>query len=63
MTQATQSQQQGILVSEAALKHVLKLREQQAKDLCLRVGVRQGGCSRSLRTCLRAASETRIPCC
>ncbi len=45
MTQATQSQQQGILVSEAALKHVLKLREQQAKDLCLRVGVRQGGCS------------------
>ncbi|MGK7875111.1 MAG: HesB/IscA family protein [Xenococcaceae cyanobacterium] len=45
MTQATQSQQQGIQLSEAALKHVLMLREQQGKDLCLRVGVRQGGCS------------------
>ena len=45
MTQATQSQQQGIQLTEAALKHVLMLREQQGKDLCLRVGVRQGGCS------------------
>jgi iron-sulfur cluster assembly protein len=45
MTQATQSQQRGILMSESALKQVLTLREQQGKDLCLRVGVRQGGCS------------------
>lgn len=45
MTQATPSQQRGILMSEAALKHVLELRNQQGKDLCLRVGVRQGGCS------------------
>jgi len=50
MTQATQSQQQsqqrGIQMSEAALRHVLFLREKQGgKDLCLRVGVRQGGCS------------------
>lgn len=45
MTQAAQSQQRGILMSEAALKHVLFLREQQGKDLCLRVGVRGGGCS------------------
>jgi iron-sulfur cluster assembly protein len=45
MTQATQSQQRGILMSESALKQVLALREQQGKDLCLRVGVRQGGCS------------------
>jgi iron-sulfur cluster assembly protein len=45
MTQATQPQQRGILMSEAALKHVLELREKQGKDLCLRVGVRGGGCS------------------
>jgi iron-sulfur cluster assembly protein len=45
MTQATPSQQRGILMSEAALKHVLELRSQQGNDLCLRVGVRQGGCS------------------
>jgi iron-sulfur cluster assembly protein len=45
MTQATQPQQKGILLTEAALKHVLALRERQGKDLYLRVGVRQGGCS------------------
>jgi iron-sulfur cluster assembly protein len=45
MTQATQTPAQGILLSEAALKHVMMLRDQQGKDLCLRVGVRQGGCS------------------
>jgi iron-sulfur cluster assembly protein len=46
MTQVTQSQQRGILITEAALRHVLFLREKQGgKDLCLRVGVRQGGCS------------------
>ncbi|MEO1404566.1 MAG: iron-sulfur cluster assembly accessory protein [Cyanobacteria bacterium J06635_1] len=49
MTQATQPQatqpQKGILMTEAALKHVLALKEKQGKDLCLRVGVRQGGCS------------------
>ncbi|MFW6360026.1 MAG: iron-sulfur cluster assembly accessory protein [Chroococcales cyanobacterium] len=45
MTQATESQQKGIILSETALKHLLALREQQGKDLCLRVGVRSGGCS------------------
>ena len=45
MTQATQPQQKGILLTETALKHVLALRDKQGKDLCLRVGVRQGGCS------------------
>ncbi len=35
----------GILMSEAALTHVSALREKQGSDLCLRVGVRQGGCS------------------
>ncbi|MEM9266009.1 MAG: iron-sulfur cluster assembly accessory protein [Cyanobacteria bacterium P01_F01_bin.13] len=44
MTQATQSQQ-GIMMTEAALSHVLALKEKQGDDLCLRVGVRQGGCS------------------
>ena len=45
MTQTAQSQQRGILMSEAALKHLLSLRDSQAKDLCLRVGVKGGGCS------------------
>lgn len=49
MTQATQSQpnqsQRGILMSEAAVQQVKMLRDQQGKDLCLRVGVRGGGCS------------------
>jgi len=45
MTQATQSQQQGIQLSEMALTHLTKLRQEQGKDLCLRVGVRNGGCS------------------
>ena len=44
MAQATQPRQ-GILMTEAALKHVLALKEKQGDDLCLRVGVRQGGCS------------------
>ena len=44
MTQATQSQQ-GILMTESALNHVLALKEKQGDELCLRVGVRQGGCS------------------
>jgi iron-sulfur cluster assembly protein len=45
MTQATESQTRGIQLSEAALKQVKALREKQNQDLCLRVGVRQGGCS------------------
>jgi iron-sulfur cluster assembly protein len=45
MTQVTQVQPKGIQLTETALNHVLMLREQQGKDLCLRVGVRQGGCS------------------
>lgn len=45
MTQATKTQPKGIILSETALKHVLMLRDQQGKDLCLRVGVRNGGCS------------------
>ncbi len=45
MTQAIIPQQKGIQLSEAALNHVLLLQKQQGKELCLRVGVRQGGCS------------------
>lgn len=41
MSQATK----GILISPKALEHVLKLRDSQGGDLCLRVGVRNGGCS------------------
>ncbi len=45
MTQATQPGQRGILLSETALRQVKALQEKQGQDLCLRVGVRQGGCS------------------
>jgi iron-sulfur cluster assembly protein len=45
MTPVTQSQKQGIQLSEAALRHVQFLRDKQGQDLCMRVGVRQGGCS------------------
>ena len=44
MTQAT-SQKRGIQMTDSAVRQVLALREKQGKDLCLRVGVRQGGCS------------------
>jgi len=45
MTATMTAPAQGIQLSQTALEHVLKLRESQGKDLCLRVGVRQGGCS------------------
>jgi len=46
MTQITSAQKPTIQLSENALKHLQMLREQQGnQDLCLRVGVRQGGCS------------------
>jgi iron-sulfur cluster assembly protein len=45
MTQAIATLSKGIQLTDSALKHVLMLRQQQGKDLCLRVGVRQGGCS------------------
>ncbi len=45
MTQATQPQQRGILLTDAAIKQIVALRDKQGQDLCLRVGVRQGGCS------------------
>ncbi len=45
MTQAPSPTKSGIELTEAALSHVKALRDQQDKDLCLRVGVRQGGCS------------------
>jgi iron-sulfur cluster assembly protein len=45
MTQATQAQQRGIMMTDAALAHVKELRNKNGADLCLRVGVRGGGCS------------------
>jgi iron-sulfur cluster assembly protein len=45
MTQAVQTTQQGIQMTEAALNQLKTLRSQQGSDLVLRVGVRQGGCS------------------
>ena len=45
MTPVAQTQQRGIILSEAALRQVKSLQAQQGQDLCLRVGVRQGGCS------------------
>ncbi|MUG99717.1 iron-sulfur cluster assembly accessory protein [Scytonema sp. UIC 10036] len=45
MTQAIEPQQKGIQISDAALQQVKFLRDKQGTDLCLRVGVRQGGCS------------------
>jgi iron-sulfur cluster assembly protein len=45
MAEVIQPAKQGIQLSDTALQHVLALREKQGKDLCLRVGVRQGGCS------------------
>jgi len=45
MTQTMESSKRGIMMTDAALKQVQFLREKQGNDLCLRVGVRQGGCS------------------
>ena len=45
MTQAAPSQQRGILMSDNAIAQVKALCQKQGKNLCLRVGVRQGGCS------------------
>ncbi len=45
MTSTTQLPQRGIQMTEAALRQVQALQQSQGKDLYLRVGVRQGGCS------------------
>ncbi len=47
MTDTLSPSKKGIQLSQTAYKHILALREKQGedKDLCLRVGVRQGGCS------------------
>ena len=46
MTEVATGSQKGIQLTEEALKHVLMLKQQQGNEnLCLRVGVRQGGCS------------------
>lgn len=46
MTEATKVPQTGIQLTPTAFKHIKMLQEQQGnQELCLRVGVRQGGCS------------------
>ena len=35
-----------ISLTESALKHLNKMRTERGEDLCLRIGVKQGGCSR-----------------
>jgi len=46
MTTSTIPAKQGIQISESARQHLLNLRQSQGQsDLCLRVGVRGGGCS------------------
>ncbi|MGG6296735.1 HesB/IscA family protein [Leptolyngbya sp. AN02str] len=46
MTQSSQTQQRGIMMTDTAIKQVQALQQSQGgQDLCLRVGVRQGGCS------------------
>jgi iron-sulfur cluster assembly protein len=49
MTEATKEAikpvERGIQLTPTAFKHIKMLQEQQGKELCLRVGVRQGGCS------------------
>ncbi|VVA90847.1 unnamed protein product [Arabis nemorensis] len=34
-----------ILLTDKALKHLSKMRSERGEDLCLRIGVKQGGCS------------------
>jgi iron-sulfur cluster assembly protein len=45
MSTATQSQQRGLQVTDGALAQLKLLQDKQGKELCVRVGVRQGGCS------------------
>ncbi|MBF2098213.1 MAG: iron-sulfur cluster assembly accessory protein [Gloeomargaritaceae cyanobacterium C42_A2020_066] len=42
---AATTQSRGIQITPAALEHLKALRQSQGHDLCLRLGVRQGGCS------------------
>ena len=34
-----------ISLTDSALKHLNKMRSERGEDLCLRIGVKQGGCS------------------
>ncbi|GAY58657.1 hypothetical protein CUMW_188660 [Citrus unshiu] len=42
---ATEDLKPAILLTENALKHLNKMRSERSEDLCLRIGVKQGGCS------------------
>jgi iron-sulfur cluster assembly protein len=45
LTPTAEPAKKGILMTDSAVAHLRQLRSQQGKDLCLRVGVRGGGCS------------------
>lgn len=45
MAPATEELKPAILLTENALKHLNKMRSEHSEDLCLRIGVKQGGCS------------------
>ncbi|KAL5751881.1 hypothetical protein ACOSP7_022057 [Xanthoceras sorbifolium] len=44
-TPAAAAVEPAISLTENALKHLNKMRSEKSEDLCLRIGVKQGGCS------------------
>ncbi|XP_050206836.1 iron-sulfur assembly protein IscA, chloroplastic [Mercurialis annua] len=44
-TAASEEAAPAISLTESALKHLNKMRKERSEDLCLRIGVKQGGCS------------------
>lgn len=42
---ATEGTAPAISLTDSALKHLNKMRKERDEDLCLRIGVKQGGCS------------------
>ncbi|XP_010553641.1 PREDICTED: iron-sulfur assembly protein IscA, chloroplastic-like [Tarenaya hassleriana] len=45
VTSATEGVKPAISLTDNALKHLNKMRSDRGEDLCLRIGVKQGGCS------------------
>lgn len=41
----TEGIEPAISLTDGALKHLSKMRSERKEDLCLRIGVKQGGCS------------------
>lgn len=45
MAPAVEGLKPAISLTDSALKHLNKMRSERGEDLCLRIGVKQGGCS------------------